>query len=241
MIKKPLQLFQASFAARCLDDVAGAREMLTADQKALAEDIEHTFDALDARVQVLARRLRDMSPEDIERETASIREAHDGLRRVVRRFQASLKSTHELERELSGWQEHSAEGELHADHPTVRAEIARSELTVRKPEMLREQRSKMPPSSIRVPIQTSQGDFEVKVHEVNSRLIPDESGLLAAIREATREAERWHGQVSSSYGQDAVDQVRLVRDLHAILKRLDRERGVRRDRTNLGIDPKEWH
>ncbi len=220
-----------------------AREALTADQAALAEDIEHTFDALDARVQALARRLRELSPAEVVRETTSIREAHDGLRRIVRRFQASLKSTSELERELAGWQEHPTQGELHADHPVVRAEIARSELSVRRPEKLAQEQPKkqMPVTSIKVPVETSQGPLEVQVHEVSPRLIPDEKHLLAAIREATREAERWHGHTTDCHGQEAFDQVHLVRDLHAILKRLDRQNGVRRDRIRIAIDPREWH
>ncbi len=230
----------ASFAKRCVENLDGARAELTADQSALAQDIEKTFEALDERLYQLATRLRELPKEEVERESRSIREAHDSLRRVVRRFQAAMKGSEELEHELQGWQEHPGEAGMHADHPLVRAEIARSELAVRDVEQMKKAKA-APATSIKIPVETTQGRMEVKVHEVDARMIPDEKSLLAAIYEATREAERWHGLTPEKFSQDAVDQVRLVRDLNGILKRLDKANGIKRDRMGMGIQMREWH
>jgi hypothetical protein len=66
---------------------------------------------------------------------------------------------------------------------------------------------------------------------------PDTAHLIQAIREATREAERWHGYHSDdplSYAE-AADQLRHVRSLHAALRTLDRRAGVNRDRLAFAV------
>ena len=73
----------------------------------------------------------------------------------------------------------------------------------------------------------------MQVHEVDPVHIPDEASLIAAIRDAVRETNRWHALDLSQHTQDAVDQVRQMQQLHAILKRLDRQQGIRRDRSDL--------
>jgi len=71
--------------------------------------------------------------------------------------------------------------------------------------------------------------------------MPEVEYLLQAIREATRETERWHGVPESSWDEEALIQVHHLRDLHALLKRLDRERGVSRDRLELAVAPRAFH
>lgn len=84
--------------------------------------------------------------------------------------------------------------------------------------------------------QVATGDEESSIgYEV------DATQLIAAIREATREAERWHAIPSTEHDDDALVQVRHVRELHALLKRLDREAEVQRDRLALAISAREMH
>lgn len=60
-------------------------------------------------------------------------------------------------------------------------------------------------------------------------------GLLRAIRDATHEAERWHALPLSEHNEDTLDQVQHLKELHSVLKRFDRENGIRRDRIQLAI------
>jgi len=216
-----------------------------ADQRVLAEELERTTAAYEERLMGLAGRLSAMSPEDVEREARTLRDAQDALRRMLRRIDASSKSARELERELADWE---ARGEddapLHADHPSVRAEIARSELASRE----RARRLVAIPldaSPFRIMAEPVAQHYE-EVEEtmpayepvsVESLPHPDPMHLIHVIRLETKEAERWHGNPDPDH--DALIQVKQVKYLHSILKRLDRERGVRRDRTAFTIQMRE--
>ncbi len=231
----------APFVEKCVENPSGARAFLAADQARLGKEIEEMYAAYDERLASLAGRVKTLSEEDLAREMDSIREAQDELRRIVRRFQTALKSTDELNRELDGWSSHPGDGlEVHADHPMVRAELVRSELAARNVEAMRqsfEERQEENAETMEQVAHSAKPDiFEILVHEVDPRMVPDEPSLLAAIREAAREAAKWHGLPQELHSQDAVDQVKQFKDLHAYLKRWDRERGVRRDRSHLWPD-----
>lgn len=251
----------ASFVASCAENPSGARAYLASDQARLGAEIEEVFRAYDARLASLASRVKTLSEDDLAREMESIREAQDGLRRIVRRFQAALKSTAELDQELDGWEGHPGdEATLHADHPLIRSEIVRSELLLRHEEKLREQKKDRTGSGRFVdpglssmgglsrqddgkeqewdarnvyspPLNSSQGMLQVQVHEIDPVRIPDEAQLIAAIRDAVRETNRWHALENHEHTQDAADQVRQMKQLHGILKRLDAQKGIRRDRS----------
>jgi hypothetical protein len=221
---------------RCLEDPQAAQTELATSQAELAKQIEETFALYDQKLQDVALRIRSLSPEEQEHELENLAQAQDELKRVLRRFQAATKSTQDLQTELADWGEHPYEGGLHADHPAVRSEIIRSELALRNPgTRLINMRRPKPSAGARA----EEGTYGVVVHEVNPWLIPDEAHLLAAIREATREAERWHAMAPQEYTEDALEQVHQVRSLHAFLKRLDKLNGLRRDRLALAINPRD--
>jgi hypothetical protein len=159
-----------------------------------------------------------------------------------------------LDQELDGWEGHPGdEATLHADHPLIRSEIARSELLLRNEEKLRQQKKdaqlvgwSVDPDLGREdvvsegwdarnvyspPMNSNQGMLQVQVHEVDPVRIPDEAQLIAAIRDAVRETNRWHALENHEHTQDAADQVRQMKQLHGILKRLDAQKGIRRDRS----------
>lgn len=214
---------------------------LAAAQAEIHRDFEAAIDTADAQLRAIATRLSQLGPEATREDVRALEAEQDRVRRLVRRIQAALAGREELEREHEAWASRADESSaLHADHPRVRAEIARSELAVRSGEVS----DKLKVESEKyehLPLSTSHSSLAVLVHAVDPRLIPDEAHLIRAIREAVREAERWHGIPPDEVDMDAVDQVRHVRELHAILKRLDRERHIRRDRLMLSIDPREFH
>ncbi|MCC7357583.1 hypothetical protein IT408_03715 [Candidatus Uhrbacteria bacterium] len=233
---------------------ASVRSKLATDQARLGEEIEEMFRAYDSRLMSLAQRVNSLSEADLARETESIRQSQDSLRRIIRRFQAGLKSTTDLDQELDGWDGHPQdEGALLADHPLVRAEIARSELILRDEERLRKQKTERAHLSMNhvgykhedldiekntdseqilnsIP-NTATEMLHIQVHHVDPVRYPDENQLIAAIRDAVRETNRWHAKENTEFTQDAVDQVRQLKYLHGILKRLDLQKGIRRDRS----------
>lgn len=235
-----------SFERICREDPASARAALEADQRALADELERTYAAYSERMEGAAGRLAGMSDEDVAREAKLLRDAQDGLRRILRRIDASAQTARQLERELSEWESRgNTEGPRHADHPLVRAEIIRSELATRGD---LQRLVTIPPeqSPFRIVVETrpvaseereawSPASFVPQPEEIPfehlTSLDPDH--LLGTIRLETREAERWHGHHDPDH--DAIDQVKQVRNLHAILKRLDRQKGIRRDRMTIAI------
>jgi hypothetical protein len=240
----------ASFEKLCNEDPAAARDALEADQRSLADELERTYSAYSERLESAASRLAGMSDDDVAREAKILRDAQDGLRRILRRIDASAQTARQLERELSDWESRErVEGPRHADHPLVRAEIIRSELTTRgefqqpvaiPPEqspfrIVIEERQPYTPGDFEEPINMPMADVEDEIpFETLASVEPEH--LLHTIRFETREAERWHGHHDPD--QDAIEQVKQVRQLHAILKRLDREKGIRRDRMTIAIHMK---
>jgi hypothetical protein len=223
-----------------------ARRQLCEEQRALSSDIEKLFRVYDAKVRQLSSRLQGLSAEELEREVQDIRQTQDALKRLVRRAEVSTKTTSQLERELAGWESRGAEGELHADHPLIRAELIRSELLSRDPRSGVGSARPIMSSSLELAaprVEASEAiPLDEPVVEERSQQVPvvflpeiDATQLLAAIRDATREAERWHGVPDVQHDDEALAQLHHVRDLHAILKRLDRRRGVRRDRLAIAI------
>jgi hypothetical protein len=233
-------------------NVSISRERLRMDQRILADEIEQLFHRFDGRLQDLASRAHTMLEAEGEEEADDLRAAQDGLRLAVRRLQASLKATREIERELAEWERRDDGGMLHADHPEIRAEILRSELAVRG--ITREVPDQFVAQYIQKhadveegrPLETSRRMAEETIERPREYVFTtpepvtdmETQHLLHAIRDATREAERWHALPTEYHDGDAVDQVRHLRELHAILKRLDRARGVERDRLTFAVRPR---
>lgn len=239
-----------SFERICREDPASARAALEADQRSLADELERTYAAYSERLEGAASRLSGMSDGDVAREAAVLREAQDGLRRILRRIDASAQTARQLERELSDWESRGrVEGPRHADHPLVRAEIIRSELATRgefqqlvaiSPDqspfrIVIDERPTYAPSDFEAPLALPMAEAEERIpFETLASVEPEH--LLHTIRFETREAERWHGHHDPDH--DAIEQVRQVRQLHGILKRLDRQKGIRRDRMTIAIHMK---
>jgi len=237
----------ASFERLCAEDPSSARDALMRDQRDLLDEFERTYALHRAKVADLVARAEGMPATDIRREAAALRESQDAIRRILRRIDASAQSASDLMAELREWEAREGEdGTRHADHPDVRAEIIRSELRSRghqtdlqatpieespfgrlgcaisEPHVVTAF-SVAPPSE-------DAFDRDADMGEMTSC---DTETLIRLIRETTREAERWHGQPEQDH--EVVDDLRRLRDLHAILKRLDREGGATRDRMTLAV------
>lgn len=235
----------------CLEDPEAAKEELKAQQRELGREIETLFRAFDERLQSLSMRAHTLPREEFVRESAHIRAAQDQLRRALRRLDVSVKATDQLERELAEWEAREDGGELHADHPSVRAEIVRSELAVRgRKQDVRRSENDVPVREVverikqqieRSPSQEQEDEvygspeYVFVTHEPIGQTDPE--NLVRAIREATREAERWHAVPSEDHNEDALLQMKHLRELHALLKRMDREQGIERDRIELAVSP----
>jgi hypothetical protein len=223
----------------CLEDPRAALDALESDQRELAEQFEETTLAYQERVVDLASRLKDLRPEEVRREAKTLRDSHDSIRRILRRLEASALTSKEIEHELKGWEARRGEqGPRHADHPEVRAEILRSELSVRGHGIPLKVISidSSPLASLvesELSLQADDCFFDETIEPVNETFGADSENLISAIRHANREVERWHE--SPEINRDAIDEVKELRRLHALLKQSDRESGVERDRMPLAV------
>ena len=240
-------------------------------QRQLTDEVQRVMRRLDGVTQELALRAASLGGPQLTQKRAALAAAQDRLRVTLRRLEVGMKQTQELTRELGEWEERAEDpSDLHADHPQTRIEILRSELAVRGvkrdlPDKLLtnflQTRSRMLDEVEPQAMTTAetiesdgqvlsedplnrQGQLEVSdLLEAPSEPMPeiDPAQLIAAIREATREAERWHAIPREQHDDDALAQVRHVRELHALLKRIDRESEVQRDRLVLAISSHEAH
>ncbi len=226
------------FERLCLENPERALAALQQGHRDLADEFERVYQDYERTLENTAIRLKTMKPSDLHREIRSLRDVHDALRRTLRRLDASMRSASEIERELGEWRTREKEGgPWHADHPKVRAEILRSELSVREEKPLNV-----------IPLESS--PFAETPEQCRYEIVSDESRLsysqemqlpevtaeqlIHAIRHANREAERWHE--SPEIGRDAIDEVKELRRLHAMLKQRDRESGTMRDRIELAVN-----
>jgi hypothetical protein len=233
----------ASFERLCEEDPAAARDALSLDQRELAEELERTYGTYLEKIKGLETRIRDLPASEVRKEATTLREAQDGIRRTLRRIEASSRSARDLEAELLEWEARRGEaGPLHADHPDVRLEIARSELDARGacPDVRVIPLEESPFGRIGciMPSQydTAREPLEIEAEDGLEDLelpMPDPDHLVLTIRQMTREVER--GFSVQNPGQETVEDLRRLRELHALLKRLDRERGATRDRITLAV------
>lgn len=236
----------ATFERLCVEDPSSAREALVRDQQELLEEFERTYALHRAKVVDLAARAMRLPANEFRREAAALRESQDGIRRILRRIDASAHSASDLLMELREWEAREGEeGTRHADHPDVRAEIVRSELRSRghAPNLKATSMDESPfgrlgcavpePMVVMTPVAMSVEaslDQDADMEDLSSY---DTETLMRLIRETTREAERWHGVPEQD--QEVVDDLQRLRSLHAILKRIDRQQGTSRDRLSLAV------
>jgi len=208
-------------------------ELCRADPSAAFVLLRHDFDELEeefrahmARYQedlsALRGRIASCADAGEEGVLPELRDRHDRIRLLLRRIEASMSDTRELEEELNDWEDRRGEyGPAHADHPSVRAEIVRSELRSRH-------------DTARGAVEKRATVIAILKRVAGKRRPKSETAtLLDMIRHASAEAERWHDVPYPD--EDAVEQIRNVRRLHAILKQFDREAGKRRDRTEFAL------
>lgn len=234
-----------------IQERSSAKSALAAEQAELAHEIERLFLAYDERVREVSMRVRDLRPDAAEEEIARLRDVQKDLQMVVRRLDAAIKSRQELEQELSSWRNRGQDRE----QVRRRAEIIRSELAVRglgmvedtediQPIQIEDFVKDRPKTNILAGAEKEIEAIPVYVEDEDEQVeplhIPDVEHLLAAIREATREAERWHAIPVEDHDDEALLQVRHVKELNGLLKKLDRKQGISRDRIEMAICPREY-
>lgn len=242
----------AAFERLCLENPQAAIEALQFDQRDLAEQFEATCLAYQEKLNDLAVRLNNLEPKQLRRESKILRETQDAIRKILRRLEAAMMSATELERELKEWSARRDESGLrHADHPDVRAEIARSEMAVRsRKAVLRAippeespfssvEQTTPNPSFARSGIglissPCTKGELEGVEDELP---VLEEEHLLQSIRQITRDVERWHS--APNYERDALDDLHELKKLHALLRDSDKKQGLQRDRLELAVRMRE--
>jgi len=233
----------AAFERLCEEDPVAARDALFLDQRELTDELERTYATYQEKLKGLEARIRCIPASEVKQEAEGLREAQDSIRKTLRRIEASARSARDLEAELLEWEARQGEdGPLHADHPDVRVEIVRSELVTRgsAPDMraipmeetpfgrvgcVMPARMETEGETVEMPINLEDEDIELPD--------PDPDQLVRTIRQMTREAER--GLSVPDPEPEAIEDLRRLRELHALLKRLDRERGATRDRIALAV------
>ena len=229
------------FERLCLENPERALAALQQGHRDLADEFERVYQDYERTLENTAIRLKTMKPNDLHREIRSLRDVHDALRRTLRRLDASMRGAAEIERELGEWRTRESEaGPWHADHPKVRAEILRSELSVREEKPLKViplESSPFAKTFERMECKTvSEEPHVFDPHEAQLQEVSVEQ-LIQVIRHANREVERW--RESPEIGRDAIDEVKELRRLHAILKQRDRESGTMRDRIELAVKTRD--
>jgi len=229
------------------DDLSQAKVVLAAEQAELARELEKLFQAYDEKVIDLASRVRSLPPDASRAEVDNIREIQRELQLVVRRLESAVKSRQELEKELVQWREREGGKTREREVARRRAEIIRSELALRDetegwPVRLSPVGVDYRPLSKCGPFVQRMGEAEQAGDSsemlADDMTFMDEDQLVMAIREATHEAERWHAIPVEDHDEEALLQVHHVRELNALLKQLDRQRGVHRDRIEIAINPR---
>lgn len=205
--------WRRSPSKRCEDDPDGAVAELQEEQSRIAQELEDTFLAYDAKLQAMARRLvgADISKKDLR----TLKQEQLELWRLVRRAQASSRTTRELTRELREWKarEPGAASFGHPDHPETRVELVSSELRVRGAD--RANQSVVPAPS---------WDHD------------SDENILRELGTRRREMERImdHGADYASLGELAT-YLSELRELHAHLRLHDRRNGIERERWRIGL------
>ncbi len=123
--------------------VADQIKTLQSEQIRLSAEVERTLAFYDDRTRALAKRLAGEGGRIDSRTLERIRAEQAELWRTVRRLQAALRVTRDLETELKDWAGHKEADDVigtdgrdrrtigHPDHPATRIEIVASELRAR--------------------------------------------------------------------------------------------------------------
>jgi hypothetical protein len=250
----------------CESDPGGMLAELQEEQSRLAEELEDTFRAFDERVRSMAKRMAGVGGDPItKKEMKSLKNEQMDLWRLVRRAQASSRTTRELQRELKEWTSRP-EGVApfgHPDHPVTRAELVASELRVRGigvgpagPQDCRtaglSEGSVYDAGPMEVVFDEgalADGDLGTGPDEEEGPEWEheEEEALLKELRNRKREMERILESASPSapigasgdIDEGAVRELALflgeLRELHGHLRENDRRNGVTRERWQIGM------
>lgn len=229
---------------------------LQEEQSRLSAELEKAFLAYDRKTRTLAKRLAkwadgDAEPVELER----LREEQEDLWRVVRRTQAAVRSTRDLETELREWADRSDTSmhPAHPDHPAARTEIVSSELRLRgrDPDALVRMSSSEPFEGSARDVDPVSDVLEAAMNEpeeeapLEEEVIPVIVGapwdteavehLIREIEDCGREIRRANAHEDrDQFAGEIVIMLKDMRRLHAELRSRDRAAGIRRYRIGIG-------
>ena len=219
---------------------------LVAEQRDLAEYADRVWGGLKDRLNNLSESVGQNASDS--RSMERIKTKQRETRIALMRLETGLRREQDLRRELEEWRCRRGEGQTpDFNHPAIRTAIAQSELSVRgmldgsialplgKEEAVQ---AKSNEKSIAYAKNTSEASVETLERQPSVRLVhvhkgrglidgEDAEGLVKTIRSTSRDVAR---QWKSEDAQEKSSLLAHIRDLHAHLRRLDRAKGVRRDR-----------
>ncbi len=222
---------------------------LAKEQRSLADEFEQIFKTYDQQLQETSLQLRSLRQAADRAKLERVKKIQAKLKTALQRLEASSKDEQQLEVELKHWQDRAVQRKSPNKEMNQRLEIIRSELLLRgknpfMPVAVQEIVQESPAQQERIAEIKAAPAAVVKVAEVDAelkamkkthppRILPDTEHVLAAVREAARETNRWHAIPAHLHNEDALLQVHQLKDLNAKLKMMDKEKGVVRYRLEL--------
>jgi len=224
---------------------------LRSEQRDLAQSLGKMIDQAEKSLNEISAALKQSKPHD-KQALARIRERQAKIRMALLRFETALQRKQELERELSEWERPQSKGHFDQMRRNIKSELLRSELAMRdlldgkhkKNETIEADNIKEPISAASQPekFEMPVGITESKIfrsapslrisHEQTNHLEPRTENLIRSIREVSMELSK-HEQAPDKDVKELASLAHQIRDLHAILRKVDKKFGKMRDRIAL--------
>jgi hypothetical protein len=243
----PSRISRTEKMETCLEDPDGALQELQQEQRLIAQELEETFVAYDRKLRAMAERLAGRGKDRTTpsaAELARMRDEQTELWRLVRRAQASSRSTRQLERELMEWRGRSVSAVPvgHPNHPKTRLEIVQSELRTRGIERSVESAPALELKPVEsLPVMQAQPDDEIFgdddiedtgpswTHETDEHIMRE---LMSREREM---AKLLTVPQNPEVIAELASMAHELRELHSHLRTHDRRERVKRVRWEVGI------
>jgi len=228
---------------------AVALEAVKAEQRDLSHNLGKMIDRTERALNDIAVELKADKPHD-KQSLAQIHQRQARIRLAITRLETALQRTQDLERELTEWNlprlKHEQRDRMRAD---VKNEIIKSELAVRELLQGRKARVEKPvidksdgfaltePKIVTfdVPMKIADGKItrtasSLRISRLDANhLEPSSENIVRSIRELSNELSK-HEQVPKKDVKELASLAHQIRDLHAILRRVDKKFGKMRDR-----------
>lgn len=232
--------------AKIKDD--GSIKSLVSEQRDLSNRFEALMSRLENSLDSMSSTIKSLNVND-RRILENLRKKQEGLRLAMTRLEAALSNRSDVERELVGWKR-ALENTDRKDclRASLKAEIFRSEATIRSAiesgRPIEVQSASVARETAVIPskiVHTAteelpqQADIEFKPRIARAEakhLTPEAAHIVRSIRELSNELAR-HEQSPVPNQKEMASVTRQIRDLHVVLRKIDKKFGKIRDRIEM--------